>query len=189
MLTTLELRWFEKGTPTIEVDTWFNNNCPGEPLRLPEKREDLYLYIPECEYLNLKLRLGTLELKWRKAELGTLRFGERWEGKVEQWLKWICDDSPPQNIIPADLVGKRPWIGVTKMRSQRIYEGIVFELTRLNVRNDDWWSLAFEIAEEDYKQIDNFQNVVSLVSETYRGPQLLAENSGAYPSWLSRQLL
>ncbi|MCA1995017.1 MAG: hypothetical protein LDL41_23650, partial [Coleofasciculus sp. S288] len=68
-LTTLELRWFYHGTPPVEVEYWFSTDCPGELLRPPEEREDLYLYTPQCDYLNIKLRQGSLEVKWRKAEL------------------------------------------------------------------------------------------------------------------------
>ena len=185
MLTTLELRWFSHGTPSLEVEQWFSANCPGELLGLPEEREDLYLCTPECEYLNIKLRQGSLEVKWRKSELGILRFGNCWEGKVEQWQKWICEDPTAQSIIPAEVVGKGPWVGVKKKRSQRRYQGISYELTQLSVKNDDWWSIAFEMAGEDAKQISKFEGVVNQVSKTYRGLELTVSDSHAYPHWLS----
>ncbi len=185
MLTTLELRWFCHGTPSAELQYWFSANCPGQPLGSPEEREDLYLYTPECQYLNIKLRQGSLEVKWRKAELGILRFGDSWEGNVEKWLKWICKDPTQENMIPAEVVGKGSWISVKKKRSQRRYKGVSYELTQLNVKNDDWWSIAFEVAEEDAHQSDRFQEVVSAVSQTYPGSKLLTNNSYAYPNWLS----
>ena len=194
MLITLELRWFSHGTPPTEVEHWFNDHCPGELQKSPEEREDLYLYTPECDYLNIKLRQGSLEVKWRKAELGIRRFDPSWEGKVEQWLKWSCKDPTQQSIIPADIIGKRPWVSVKKRRrqrrfamqpSQRLYQGISCELTQLNIRNDVWWSIACEMATEDANQIDNFENLVSQISKTYPAPELLAENSYAYPRWLS----
>lgn len=186
MLTTLELRWFSHGTSPPEVQQWFNNHCPGKPLGLPEEREDLYLYTPECDYLNIKLRQGSLEVKWRKAELGIVRFGDSCEGKVEKWLKWSCKDQSQQSIVPVDVVGKGPWIAVNKKRSQRLYKGVAYELTQLRVKDDDWWSIAFEMAGEKAKQIDSFKGIVSAVSQTYQGSQLLANHSYAYPSWLSR---
>jgi hypothetical protein len=186
MLTTLELRWFSHGTSPPEVQQWFNNDCPGKPLGLPEEREDLYLYTPECDYLNIKLRQGSLEVKWHKAELGIVRFGDSWEGKVEKWLKWVCKDPEQQSIIPAEVVGKGPWIAVKKKRSQRLYQGVAYELTQLSVKEDDWWSIAFEMAGEKANQIDSFKGLVSAVSQTYQGSQLLANHSYAYPRWLSR---
>lgn len=185
MLITLELRWFSHGTPPAAVEHWFSADCPGELQGLPEEREDLYLHTPECDYLNIKLRQGSLEVKWRKAELGIRRFDPHWEGKVEHWLKWSCKDPTQQSIMPADVIGKGPWLGVKKKRSQRFYQGISCELTQLSFRNDVWWSAAFELAAEDANQINRFESVISQVSKTYRGPELLAKHSHAYPRWLS----
>ncbi len=186
MLTTLELRWFVRGTPPKEVKHWFSVDCPGELLGSPEEREDLYLYTPECDYLNIKLRQGSLEVKWRKAELSMLQFGECWEGKVEKWLKWTCEDPDKQSMMPANVAGERAWVGVKKVRSQRQYQGITFELTQLNVRNDAWWSIAFEMATEEANECDRFEQIISQVSQTYRGPKLKRDNSFAYPTWLTR---
>lgn len=185
MLTTWELRWFCKGTIPTEVENWFNADSLGKPLGAAQSREDVYLYTPECDYLNIKLRQGSLEVKWRKAELGSLYFGDSWEGKVEKWLKWICQDSEQQSIMPTDIVAKRPWVTVKKKRVQRVYKSIAFELTQLNIKNDYWWSIALEMSEENTHQIDNFKNIVSELSKTYRGQKLLADNSYAYPSWLT----
>jgi hypothetical protein len=189
MLTTLELRWFSQGIPPTEVEHWFLADSPGELLGSPEEREDLYLYTPECDYLNIKLRQGSLEVKWRKAQLGSLEFGEAssttWQGNVEKWLKWICDDPEQESIMPVDVVGTKAWVAVKKRRSQRLYQGISYELTQLRVNNNDWWSVAFELAQRDIDQIEHFENVVRLVSKTYPGSELIAENSYGYPKWLT----
>lgn len=186
MLTTLELRWFSPGAPSKEVDHWFNVDCPGELSGLPEEREDLYLYIPDCDYLNIKLRQGSLEVKWRKAELGDLHCGECWGGKIEKWLKWICEDPDKQSMLPANITEEKAWVGIKKKRSQRCYQGMTYELTQLTVRNDTWWSIAFEMATEDSRKLDSFEELVNQVSQTYRGPKLRYEHSFAYPTWLSR---
>lgn len=185
MLTTLELRWFSQGTPPQEVERWFSTDCPGELLGSSEEREDWYLFTPECNYLNIKLRQGSLEVKWRKAELGVLRFAECWEGKVEKWVKWRCEDSTQESLVPADIVGERAWIGVKKKRSQRQYQGISYELTQLEVKRDRWWSIAFEMAVAEAGQFDNFENALNEVSKTYPGSELPAKKSFAYPTWLS----
>jgi hypothetical protein len=80
-----------------------------------EEREDVYLYTPGCEYMGVKLRQGRLEIKWRKAELGNLRFGNQVEGKVEKWGKWLCEDPTQQSFQPQDVVGKS-WVSVKKAR-------------------------------------------------------------------------
>jgi hypothetical protein len=194
MLTTLELRWFVRGTPTNEVEHWFNVDCPGELLGSPEEREDLYLYTPECDYLNIKLRQGSLEVKWRKAELGILGFGDCGQGKAEKWLKWVCQDSDQQSMMPANVVGEKAWVGVKKMRSQRHYQGMTYELTQLSVTNDVWWSIALEMviperhtrdSRKAVQAVDRFEAIVSQVSQTYRGPTLECDRSFAYPTWLA----
>lgn len=185
MLTNLELRWFSLGKPPEEVEHWFRKECPGKLLGSPETREDLYLSTPDCDYLNIKLRQGSLEVKWRKAELGILRLGDCGEGKVEKWLKWVCEDPDQQSMMPADVAQERAWVGVKKVRSQRRYQGIAFELTQLTVRNNDWWSLAFEMATHGFNQIDSFESIVIEVSQTYPGTELQRDQSFAYPAWLS----
>lgn len=186
MLTTLELRWFVRGTPANEVKHWFQVDSPGKLVGSPEEREDLYLYAPECDYLNIKLRQGSLEVKWRNAELGIWQFGECWEGKAEKWLKWICHDPEKQSMMPVNVAQERAWVAVKKLRSRRCYKGIVFELTQLNTSNDAWWSLAFELATKDTQLLERFQTTVSQVSQTYRGPTLGCDRSFAYPTWLTR---
>lgn len=86
-------------------------------------------------------------------------------------------------MIPDDRVGKKPWVAVKKKRSQRLYKGIMFELTQLSVQNDDWWSIAFEGAEENTNRLDSFVNIVSEVSQNHQGLELLFDSSYAYPRW------
>lgn len=93
MLTTYELRWFSPGMIPESIETWFKQNCLIDSMQLPEKREDVYLYSPKSDFLGIKIRQGRLEVKWRKAELGAVRFGDFVEGKVEKWGKWLCSDA------------------------------------------------------------------------------------------------
>ena len=172
-LTTLEVRWFSSGEAPLEVKKWFENGL-GE-LSQPETREDRYLKLPR-DYLNLKLRQGNLELKWRQQELGCQTWGDRLEGKVERWQKWTCPK------ILAKLIPQAEWITVQKRRSQRHHENVSYELTQLTVQESAWWSLAFEAQGSDFSR---FTGVVSQVCQTYLGPKLLAEQSYAYPHWLA----
>lgn len=185
MLSTWELRWFRQGTLPQDVENWFITDCPGKLFGTPEKREDFYLYIPECQYLNLKLRQGNLEMKWRKSEVGLEQFGEHGEGKVEKWSKWICQDPNQQTFIPVNAQNKKPWIRVKKIRSQRLYQDISVEITQLHTRNEFWWSMALERTCCENQQFDNFEHVLCEMSATYQGPQLLPRNSFAYPGWLT----
>ena len=201
MQLTAELRWFYRGTLPSEIFQWFQQDQLGGHLAPPEEREDLYLYSPGCEYLGIKLRQGRLEIKWRKAELGVVHFGDRVEGKAEKWGKWLCEDPTAESFQPADVVGKS-WVSVKKVRSQRQYQvfpgesitavpvtesiaqGCNVELTQLSINGNAWWSLAFEAEGEDDCLMEHLQAVATWVFKSYRGSNLQAEDSYAYPSWL-----
>jgi len=202
MLTSLEIRWFYQGKPPEEVETWFNNDFPGELSGTPDEREDVYLSTnPVCAYLNIKLRQGRLEVKWRKAELGILRLGERSQGNPEKWVKWMCEDPTADSITPA-VVGNGPWLSVQKKRSQRLYQVAIntsltlvpidqptkdscaVEVTQLQIQGNDWWTLAFETFGED-TSLKEFQSIANQVFKTYAGPPLQVQDSFAYPQWLS----
>ncbi len=201
-MLTAELRWFERGTLPEEIEHWFGQDCLGGQRSPAEEREDVYLYTPGCEYLGIKLRQGKLEIKWRKAELGVVRFGDRVEGKAEKWVKWTCEDPTDEMFKPAGVVGKGSWVSVKKVRSQRQYQvlpgesitpvpvnesinqGCTVELTQLDINGNAWWSLAFEAEGEDNCLMDTLQAVATWVFKSYRNPKLQVQDSYSYPSWL-----
>ncbi len=184
MQLTAELRWFYRGTLPEETLQWFQQDQLGKYVA-PEEREDVYLYLPECEYMGIKLRQGRLEVKWRKAELGVVGFGDRVEGKAEKWGKWLCEDPSAESFQLAGVVGKS-WVSVKKVRTQRLYENCAVELTQLNIWGNDWWSLAFEAVGDDVSLVDNLQTVASSVFKSHPHPKLQVEDSYGYPSWLSK---
>ncbi|MBD1923561.1 hypothetical protein H6F77_21160 [Microcoleus sp. FACHB-831] len=185
MLTTIEVRWFYRGTIPKEVKNWFGQDILGKHPSPPEEREDWYLYSPWCDRLGIKMRGGNLEIKWRLAELGVQRFGDGLEGKTEKWLKWISEKPKNNKIIPANVGGKALWIGVRKERSQRKYEGCTMELTKLIVQNEAWWSLAFEASGEEAQEMNNLQAIASEIFKNYPGMALQIHDSFGYPKWLS----
>lgn len=184
MIPTFELRWFHPGFPPDSVKYWFFEQCPGKRLGDTEEREDLYL-APSCDYLNIKLRQGRLEVKWRKVDLGKIQFGNAAEGKIEQWGKWLCeDDNVERFFLPGDVREDAAWIAVKKRRSQREIEFCHVELTELLVNGNKWWSIAFEALSESTKPLA-FKNLVKSVINTYPTAPLPVEASYAYPHWLS----
>lgn len=185
MLTTIELRWFYRGTIPTEVKDWFGDDLLGEHLPPTSEREDWYLYLRGCDFVGVKLRQGKLEIKWRKAELGVMSFGEKLEGKVEKWAKWICEDPAEESFMLTDVVGDRSWMGVKKERSQRKYESCTMEVTKVSIGDDAWWSLGFEASGENPPAIYTLQSVASEVFKSYRGAGLKTEDSYGYPQWLS----
>lgn len=201
MLISNELRWFYPGSIPEDIELWFKKNCLLDSSQPPEEREDLYLYSPS-DFLGIKLRQGRLEVKWRKSELGIIRFGDSVEGKAEKWGKWLCEDSAKESFQPTTVANTPSWVSVQKVRYSQLYqivpefppqavsanEGIdnacSVELTRLLIRENRWWSLAFEASGEEACLMDNLQKTASWIFNTYHWSKLLAADSFAYPSWL-----
>lgn len=202
MFTTLELRWFYRGTLPAEIKDWFAEDGLGQHLGGLEEREDTYLYIPECEDLGVKLRQGKLEIKWRKTDLGVLCLRDNLAGKTEKWMKWTCEEAAAESLNPDRFMQRKPWIVVKKVRSQRHYQvstdttaaplsvpkvvdqGCSVEITQLTVQGSDWWSLGFEASGDDHRLKTNLLSVVTYIFKSYRGPKLQAQDSYAYPHWL-----
>jgi hypothetical protein len=202
MLTTYELRWFSPGTIPQDIELWFEQNCLLEPLQPPEEREDIYLYLPNSDFLGIKLRQGRLEVKWRTAELGVVGFGEFVEGKAEKWGKWLCCDETKESFQPNLVLNNPCWVSVQKVRYSQIYQvlgespqpvsspegvdnGCSIELTHLIIQETSWWSLALEAFGEDVRLMNNLQLTASYLFKNYQVFKLLAQNSYAYPRWLS----
>lgn len=200
MRASLEMRWFYSGALPKSIAQWFGSESLGAYLSPPEEREDIYLLVPSCDYLGVKLRGKTLEVKWRQAELGAMQFGNRWEGKAEKWLKWVCADTMAP--VPADIVATGKWVGVKKKRAQRLYQvsapgslmsvpveapipqGCTVELTQLNINGSAWWTLGFEAFGSESCLTESLQTVATWTSKSYQAQKLKAEDSSAYPIWL-----
>lgn len=204
MLLTTELRWFCPGVLPSAGRDWFQQDALGQYLGSPESRKDQYLYIPACEYLNVKSRQGKLEVKLRQAERGILPLGHH-SGQVESWAKWRCDASQEGNWLE-DAEG--PWVEVEKVRSQRQYqilpnqapiaiptdstveEGCRVELTGLMIQDSTWWSLAFEAFGTPVHQLAHLQRVANWIMQSHQPEKielevvLQVQHSYAYPKWL-----
>ncbi|HEY9850729.1 MAG TPA: hypothetical protein V6D28_14780 [Leptolyngbyaceae cyanobacterium] len=203
MLTTTEMRWFYPGTLPGEIRDWFVSDTLGKYVTSPEKREDIYLYLPNCKYMGIKLRQKRIEIKLRKSELGVLSFGDRYQGKAEKWIKWSCEDPANESLISPDAMAKAPWLTVEKLRWQHLYQvskdtplktlpvdekfsqGCYVEITQINITDKVWWSMAFEVFSQEGKLLENLKNVADFVFQSYPGADLKVENSYAYPKWLS----
>ncbi|MBD2058342.1 hypothetical protein H6F88_20495 [Oculatella sp. FACHB-28] len=198
MITT-ELRWFYPGSLPTTVGNWFQATW-DQAIAPIEVREDRYLQLPKCEYLNLKLRHGSLELKLRLKQLRTLQVGDRWVGQVEVWQKWsLQDSSEPLDL--ANVEAEATWISVEKVRSQQQYQtfptqslkaisfeqqseqGCRVELTELKAQDATWWSLAFEAFGDPSQQFNQLQAVAEQINNPL-APTLDLHHSYAYPKWL-----
>ncbi len=201
MRASLEMRWFCSGALPKSIGQWFGSDSLGGYLSPLEEREDVYLLVPNCDYLGVKQRSKTLEVKWRQAELEAMRCGNRWEGKTEKWLKWVCADTMAP--VPADIVATGQWVGVKKKRALRLYQvsapgalisvpveapipqGCTVEITHLNINGNAWWTLGFEAFGYESSLTETLQTAANWVGKSYQGPKLKAEDSCGYPSWLA----
>ncbi|MGE5656653.1 MAG: hypothetical protein ACM37W_08560 [Actinomycetota bacterium] len=201
MQVSAELRWFSSGTLPKAIAQWFEQDSLGGYLSPPEEREDLYLLIPSCDYLGVKVRQKGLEVKWRQAQLNPARYGNHWEGKAEKWLKWVCADT--FTPISPEIVATGQWISVKKKRWQRLYQvspegltpvpveapipqGCSVEITQLSMNQKAWWSLAFEAFGHENSLMDSLEMVANWASKSYQGPKLKADHAYSYPSWLNQ---
>lgn len=187
MYPTFEVRWFYPGDLPPIVQDWFTHSCPGDILGVSGEREDWYL-LPKspCNYFNLKLREGHLDIKLRKTEFGKVCFGKVGEGNLEQWEKHECNDL---TLNAGMLATEEAWIGVKKARRQRqivLSHSCNLELTQLTILNESWWTFALEAAGEDATVKNTIIEVGKSVMSTHPPFHLSLDHSFAYPAWLSR---
>ncbi|MFB2881653.1 hypothetical protein [Floridanema aerugineum] len=203
MLTTSEIRWFDRGKVPPAIENWFTVDVLRENRQTIEEREDLYLLIPGCEFLGVKVRQNRLETKLRVTEFGILQLRNDLIGVAEKWIKTTCEDAKLESLITPEIVAKGQWVKVEKVRSQIRYlvaddysltpastaetsqEGCNVELTQLIVNHHPWWSLGFEASGTDDKLISNLETVAKKLFQTFPELELNLVNSYAYPKWLS----
>jgi hypothetical protein len=204
MLKTAEMRWFYTGKVPENVQHWFEKELPGDNLRSRDTREDVYLWIPQCEFLGVKHRESRLEIKWRQQALGKWPLSDRIVGNAEIWIKWLCVDPESDTMLPTNVMTQPSWIGVQKQRQQRIYtyppeqqvqpapadewlsSGGGVELTQLRVANQDWWTLGIEVFGEGRDLLDVLQAIATIVTASYPGETMTAQHSFGYPAWLAK---
>lgn len=201
MLTTYEVRWFNSGDIPENIESWFKHNCLVSPTKLPEKREDVYLYTPKCNYLGIKLRQGGLEVKWRCPETEIMQSGSSIKGNVEKWKKWRCYDSTGESFSVQQMTDNPVWVKVEKVRYSQLYtvvsklpkavstdididNGCSLELTSVEINETKWWSIALEAFGENFNLKDNLLATGDLIFRDYESLLLQTENSFSYPSLL-----
>lgn len=201
MLTTYEVRWFNSGNIPLYIQSWFERSCLLPSTKLPENREDVYLYTPGCDYLGIKLRQGGLEIKWRDRDINKMEFNSLVKGNVEKWKKWRCSDSSEESFSLQQIGDNPVWVKVVKFRYSQLYQvvektpqpvssdagvdkGCSLELTNVEINGNKWWSIALEAFGEDCNLKDNLHVTAELVFSDYDSFPLQAENSYGYPNLL-----
>lgn len=58
------------------------------------------------------------------------------------------------------------------------------ELTKLNVKGKEWWTLGFDIYGKTDKVVGILHGSVDSLLKTYSEPKLEVSNSYGYPEWI-----
>ncbi len=201
----LEIRWFFPGLIPSSVEYWFQRQTSQQFLPAAQKLTDIYLQTWDYN-LGLKLRNGSLDVKWRR------RYGEfigavgKVNGQAEDWIRWVWRDTEGntgqriQESIRSDP--QSPWIEVTKERLQirdvftgnrfiaarpgdQVERGCAIELTNIRVRDKWWWTLALDIFGSGGEATMILHQRAETLFTDYPGPELTLEQSYGYPQWLS----
>jgi hypothetical protein len=201
MLTTYEVRWFNSGNIPLYIQSWFERSCLLPSTKLPENREDVYLYTPGCDYLGIKLRQGGLEIKWRDRDINKIEFNYLVKGNVEKWKKWRCSDSSEESFSLQQIGDNPVWVKVGKFRYSQLYQvvdktpqpvsnhagvdnGCSLELTNVEINGNKWWSIALEAFGENCDLQNNLHVTAELIFSDYDSFPLQAKNSYGYPNLL-----
>ena len=202
MFPSMEVRWFYRGTVPAEVAEWFYLGT-SQPEEQPP-RVDYYLCLLKVDGLGIKVREGRLEVKRRQRQHGILRFDEQAAGLVEHWRKWGFELPRAAGKLSDSLMPSSGWLGVKKERQLRKYRaagndrlvpvaageyperGCSLELSSLQVRGQDWWSLCFEAFGDE----SSLREILLLVMEQVLAGEgvpfaLEAKASYGYPRWLA----
>lgn len=120
----LELRWIFEGQIPKSAEQWFYDSTTlGYAKKAQDQKyEDVYLYIPEVDYLSVKFREKKLGIKWRRT---TVPFTINIDGKnknisgiIEDWMEW---EQKEKNSAVEDIKGyseidkRHPWIKIQKV--------------------------------------------------------------------------
>lgn len=194
---TIEARWFGPGSAPPELLAWleaFEGPAEQQPVR-----RDHYLRYIEGDALNIKVRQGGLEVKQRQHAYGTVHLTSSIVGLVEGWFKWRFPLQDSESPAPTRDIDGPGWLAVDKTRQLRSYqinagqvvqvfndtpEGCEVEFTKLQVKGDIWWTVAFEAFGHGPRDFDHLLAVAKHVFNK-AAPPLTAPDSYGYPHWLT----
>lgn len=193
MDTTAEVRWFLREVPAALGD-WFALRG-GDP----QHRTDDYLRLPGTDALGVKVRGGggTLELKLRTRDHGTVGVAAGVEGRLEEWRKWSI---APERPLRGLGIAAAHWVRVGKARrlatltagawapgppGDRAAGGCSAELTLLDVTGGTWATLGFEAFGSGDDLVGTLRRAVDrFFAEAGPAGGLDARLSCGYPGWV-----
>lgn len=203
MKQTTEVRWFYRQPVPPEVKTWF---CGSHLCREEETRTDHYLVLAPSNEVGIKVRGGEkFEIKARThaPEPFVLLSGAS-VGFLDAWVKWTLEDCDAGVKMVEVGTGSSDWVPVRKQRWLREFQldpsgqveevdgdavlvhGCRAEFSEVNVRDSQWWTLAFESFGETNRTANLEQVARHFLKILPRGLVLSERTSMAYPEWLNR---
>jgi len=214
MIQSNEVRWFFESVPDTLVQ-WFQRK--GLDLMASKSsRADFYLPFSSNKGLSIKLREGHLEIKKLLKQSGKRKFVPgNIEGKVQHWVKWRFSLDEQDALAKSIIVEKKyDWIEVYKNRigfkyqfdlkgkllgekgiEELIPEGCQVELTRLKIKDKEFFSFGLESFSETEHFPQYFNKAIKLVAKELAETneliqplippiQLPAEMCMSYPEFL-----
>jgi len=195
---SLEVRWIFPGQLEAAVARWF-----GRFPAAVESREDSYLLDPQLRGLSVKVRGGgALEVKAYRGSPGILQVAGRARGRLESWQKWSFPVSP----LSPGSAGPPGWRPVRKKRRISRFSltgGQIVaraagpgqqpqcevELTEVDARGQDWWTLGFEATgPADLLRAALEATAAHVFAKALpRGVEPGPEQSRSYAEWLSQR--
>ncbi|UII22188.1 hypothetical protein [Fulvivirga ligni] len=190
MLNSVEVRWVFEGKLPEVMETWADTfQAKHQPVRT-----DYYFHKHDQGTLGIKLREGNIQIKPLINTLSKYSFGAH-EGQLEQYTKWsyAVEDNKEWSFM---IQHPETWVEITKSRKMtrftleggfpdriemgvNVEEGCEMELSHLSVRDQDYWTLAFEAFGTTPEE--NLHKVLRHIFETSEPPVTLSlENSFGY---------
>lgn len=200
MYLTLEVRWFYPGPPLDQVVDWLEARACLPAAEPP--RRDHYLRLGGQPSLGIKLRQGNVEVKTRLEDPRALEVGPGAVGRVARWRKWSFPLAQQAGPLERLLVPAPAWIAVDKERRIQRYRlapglraasvppeapaeaGCEFELSRVQVQGEEWWSVSFEAFGSGPMLEQALLAVAAKVLGRGWPISLEVEHSFGYPAWL-----
>lgn len=196
MLTTFEVRWFYTGPLPEAIQEWFEYFEPADQ----PPRTDYYLNMKDSAGVSIKLREGSIQIKPEKENFGVHSFLKDVGGVVKHYEKWSFPVT--SNAEWAEMIRKPDiWVPVNKIRKllrftleggfpdsigkeEQPDEGCEVELSKVDVVDESYWSLAFEAHGSDAKG-----NLGKTINELFHNKScpvpLSEENSFGYTRLIS----
>ena len=192
---TLEIRWFLPGAPPASVVDWMTDLGAEEE----STRTDHYL-VSEDPALNVKLREGNVQTKYRMAAPTAVSLDNGKHGQKERWVKWNF----PTRGTPAPVVDDPTalWHPVHKERIQLKLDPAAqadrlgtdppstdavaaIELTVVRSRGHNAWTICIEAEGAPHALDDTLSALAPYWFAQGTPPDLPAERSFGYASWLA----